>query len=58
MSSPVPHSTEYRTILEHARQGCFQTFDVEHWTNSRHPLDQQPGTTIETKTEADKDGGR
>ena len=50
----VPHTTEYRTNLEHARHSGFQTLDVEHRTDSRHPLDQPPGTTMET----DKDGGR
>ena len=53
MSSPVPHSTEYRTHLERARHGGFQTLDVEHRITER-PLDQPPGTT----TEKDEDGDR
>ena len=70
MSSPFLHSTEYRINLEHARHGGFQTLDVKHRTDSRHPLDQPPGTTTETdedgdgrrrrqtKTEADEDEDR
>ena len=54
ISSPVPHSTEYRTHLERARHGGFQTLDAEHRTDSRRPLDQPPGTTTET----DEDGDR
>ena len=54
MSSPVPHSTEYRTHLERARHGGFKTLDVEHRTDIRRPLDQPPGTTTET----DEDGDR
>ena len=50
----VPHSTEYRTNLEHARHGGFQTLDVEHRADSRRPLDKPPGAT----TESDEDGGR
>ena len=50
----VPHFTEYRTNLEHARHGGFQTLDVEHRADSRRPLDKPPGTT----TESDEDGGR
>ena len=48
MSSPVPLSTEYRTNLEHARHGSFQTLDVEHRTDSLYLLDQPPGSTTET----------
>ena len=54
MSSPVPHSTVYRTNLECARHGGSQTLAVEHQTDSRRPLDQPTGTTTET----DEDGGR
>ena len=54
MSSPVPHSAEYRTVSEQARHGGSQTIDVAHLTDNRRPLDQPPGTTTET----DKDGGR
>ena len=54
MSSPVPHSTEYRTDFEHARNGSFQTLDLEHRTESRRPLDQPPDATTDT----DEDGGR
>ena len=54
MSSSVPQFTEYRTQLERARHGGFQTLDVEHQTDSRRPLDQPPGTTTET----DEDGDR
>ena len=49
-----PHFTEYRTNLKHARHGGFQTLDVEHRTDSRHPLDHPPGTTTGT----DEDGDR
>ena len=70
MSSPVPHSTEYRTCLECARPGGFQTLHVEHRTDSRRPLDEPHGTRTETdedgsqrrrrraKTETDEDGDR
>ena len=44
---------EYRTNLEHARHGGFQTLDVKHRTDSRHPLDQPPGTTTETEEVGD-----
>ena len=50
----VPHFTERRTNLEHTRHCDFQTLDVEHRAESRHPLGQPPGTTMET----DEDGGR
>ena len=56
MSSPVPHSTEYRTHLERARRGGFQTLDVDLritdalWTN--HPALRRK----KTKTEIDEDG--
>ena len=53
MTSQVPHSTEYRTHLEHARYGGLQTLDVEHRTDSRRPLDQPPGTTTETDEDRD-----
>ena len=53
MTSQVPHSTEYRTHLEHARYGGLQTLDVEHRTDSRRPLDQPPGTTTETGKDGD-----
>ena len=52
ISSPVPHSTEYRTHLERARHGGFQTLDAEHRTGNRRPLNQPPSTTTET----DEDG--
>ena len=45
---------EYRTILEHARHGGFQTLDVEHRTDNRRPLGQPPAAMTET----DEDGGR
>ena len=54
MSSLGSHSTEYRTHLERTRHDGFQTLDVEHRTDSRHLLDQRPGT----KTETDEDGDR
>ena len=56
MSSPVPHSMEYSTLLERARHGRFQTLVVEQRTDSRRPLDQPPGTT--TETDEDGDGRR
>ena len=64
------HFTEYRTKLKHISHGGFQTLDREHQTDSRHLLDQPPGTTTETdedgdgrrrrqtKTEADEDEDR
>ena len=54
LSSPVPQSTEYRTNLKYSRHDGFQTLDVEHRTDSRHLLDQSPGS----KTETGKDGDR
>ena len=56
LSSPVPQSTEYRTNLKYSRHDGFQTLDVEHRTDSRHPLDQPPGTA--TGTDKDGDGRR
>ena len=56
MSSPVSQSTEYRTHLERARRGGFQTLDVDLritdalWTN--HPALRRK----KTKTEIDEDG--
>ena len=70
MSSPVPHSAEYRTVSEQARHGGSQTIDVAHLTDNRRPLDQSPDTTTETdegggrrrrrqtKAEAEEDGDR
>ena len=59
MTSPVLHSTEYRTHLERVRHGGFQTLDVEHrtkadtlWTNHLALRRRQ------TTTEIDGDGRR
>ena len=60
MSSPVPHSTEYRTRLERARHGGFQTLVVEHrtpdafWTIWHYDGDRRR----RAKTEADEDEDR
>ena len=54
-----PHFTEYCTNLKHARHGGFQTLDVEHWIDSRRPLNKH--LTLrqrKTKTEADEDRDR
>ena len=66
LTTSSPHFREYRTNLKHARHGGFHNLDVEHRTDSRHPLDQPPGTMTETdedgdrrrrtKTETDEDG--
>ena len=45
---------EYCRNLEHACHGGFQNFDVEHRTDSRRPLDQPPGTTMETDDDEDR----
>ena len=54
----VAHHTtyymKYCTHLECTRHSGFQTLNVECRTDSRHPLDQPPGTTMET----DEDGDR
>ena len=54
LTTSSPNFTEYRTNLKHAHHGGFQTFDVEHRTDSQRPLNQPPGT----KTETDEDGDR
>ena len=54
LTTSSPSFTEYRTHLQRAHHGGFQTLDVEHRTDSRRPLDQPPGTT----TEADEDEDR
>ena len=53
MSSAVPHSTEYRSNLQHARHGGFQAIDVKHRIDSRYLLDQSPGTTTGTDEDGD-----
>ena len=48
------HFPEYHTKFKHARHGGFQTPDVEHRTDSRRPLDQPPGTVMETDEDRDR----
>ena len=52
-TTKAEHSAKYSTHLERARHGGFQTFDAEHRTDSRRPLDQPPGTTTETDEDED-----
>ena len=56
MNSPVvSHSTLHGIPHTfYARHGGFQNFEVEHRTDSRRPLDQQPGTTTETDEDEDR----
>ena len=51
----VSHSALYgvpHTHWEHAHHGGFWNFDAEHWTDT--PLDQPPGTTMETDEDEDR----
>ena len=50
----IPHSTQYHTHWEHARNGGPQNFDAQHRTDSRRPLDQPPGSTTETDKDEDR----